>query len=122
MTGNLKRGRNIFESLMMKAVDLDNWLAIDLGNTCSFFDLHFMHKYCPLVAGVIVVERVGELIGDMRLQCPAKGDVDDLASTANAEERFTICSSSLDKLQFNGSTCKVHIIDAGMWIAGEKVK
>ena len=67
MTRNPERGCNVFESLMVQAVDLDDGLTKDLGDACPFFEFHFMDKHCPHVAGVGMIERTRKLVGDVRV-------------------------------------------------------
>jgi len=47
MTGNSKRGRDVFEALMVMAIYYDDWLAQHLRNAGAFLDLHFVHKRMP---------------------------------------------------------------------------
>lgn len=107
---------------MVETIDLDDGLAIDLGDACPFLDFHLMDQDCPPVAGIIMIERVRQLVRDVCEQCPAQCHIHHLASTADAQERFAIRRGSLDELQLNGITRKVHIVDAGMRIAGEVVE
>ena len=89
-TGYTQNRSYIFETLVVQAVDLDNGLTKDLGETRPFFDLHFMNKNHSLVTGVGMVEGIGQLVRDVRVQGPTEGDVDHLASAADAEEGFAI--------------------------------
>ena len=63
VTCHSQRRSDVFESLVVQAVDLDDRLAIDFRDTRPFFDLHFMDEDGPFVAGVIMVKDVGKLIG-----------------------------------------------------------
>jgi hypothetical protein len=56
VTGNAKCGRYVFQSLMVKAVDFDNWLTINFGNARPFFNLYLVDQDRSRVAGVIVVQ------------------------------------------------------------------
>src|SRR5688500_10423780 len=90
VTCDAQRGRNVFESLVVQAVDFDDGFAINLSNACTFFDLDFVHKHGPLVAGIGMVERVGKLVREVSVESPAQAYVEDLASAANPQEGFPV--------------------------------
>ena len=121
-TGYAQNRSYIFETLVVQAVDADNRLTKDLCDAGTLFELHLMDEHRPTVAGVIMVERSRKLIRDVCVESSAEGNVDHLASTADAEEGFAIGCRSLDHLQFNGITRRVHTVDAGMRVAGKMVK
>ena len=62
ITGYAQRGGDVLESLVVEAVDFDNWLAKYLSHMSAFFDFDFVNKDCPHVAGVGMIQRVGKLI------------------------------------------------------------
>src|SRR5688572_13749279 len=70
MARNTKGGRDILESLMVMAVHFDDRLAQHICNTRAFFNFHFVHEHGPQVAGVGMVQRVGELIWEMSVKSP----------------------------------------------------
>ena len=90
MACNAECRRNILESLMMVAVDFDDWLSQHICNMRTFFDLHFMHKHRPHVAGVGMIERVRELVWEVSVERPTQSNVDELTAAADAKEGFAI--------------------------------
>ena len=42
-TGNAERWRDIFESLVVQAVDFEDGFAKNFSNMCPFFDFDLMH-------------------------------------------------------------------------------
>ena len=111
-----------FESLVMEAVDFKDRLAKDCCSACPLFQLDLVHQNSPQVAGVVMIESVRKLVGDVGVQRPAESHVDDLAAAADAEERFAVERGSLDHLPFNGIPRQIHAIDAGMRLAGRKLE
>ena len=90
MTGNSQGRCDFFESLMMMAVDLDDWLSQHICNMRTFFDLHFMRKHRPHVTRVGMIKRVGELVREVGVESPTQAHIDKLTSTANTKEGLTI--------------------------------
>jgi hypothetical protein len=81
-----------------------------------------MDEHRPLIAGIIVVKRMGKLVGDVSVQGAAQGYVECLAAAADAEEGFSVRGSSLKELYFDCVPFKVHVIDSGMGGAVEKIE
>ena len=90
MTCYTKRRSNILKSLVVQAVDLENGFSHHLRDMCPFFHLDIMNKHRPPVAGVGMIERVGKLVVDVRVQGSAEGNVHHLAAAADAEEGFAV--------------------------------
>src|SRR5215213_10688513 len=62
MARNTKGGRDVFESLMVVAVDFYDRLTQYVRDVRAFFYFHFVHENGPQVAGVGMVKCVGKLI------------------------------------------------------------
>ena len=62
----------------------------DLRDARPFLDFYLMHKNGPHVTRVGMIQCARQLIGDVRVQSPAEGDVDHLRTTADAKEGFAI--------------------------------
>ena len=122
MTCHTKRGGDVFESLMVMAVDSHNGLAKHVGETRSFFDLHLMNQFMPHTAGVRVIERVRKLIWQVRVQRSAEGNVHHLATTADAEEWLVIIHGGAGESQLDGVARRLHVGDARMIFTGEMVE
>jgi hypothetical protein len=45
---------------------------MDLGNVRPFLKLDLVHKDGPHIAGVIMVERIGKLVGDVGVESPTE--------------------------------------------------
>src|SRR5215217_7228651 len=98
----------------METVHFDNWFTKNVRDARSLFDFDFMHKDRPHVPGIRMIECMGKLIGDMCVESSAQRDVDHLAATANAKERFATRGGGLNHFQLYGITRQVYIIDARM--------
>ena len=120
VTGDTQRWRNVFESLVVQAVDFDDRLAIDLSNACSLPRSSLHGRECPLVTGVIMVKGIRELVWNVGVKVSAQCDVERLAAAADAEKRLAIRGGGLDHFEFNGIPRRVLVIDARMGIAGGK--
>ena len=75
---------------MVVAVDFDDWFAQYIGDMCAFLDLHFMHEHGPHVARIGMIEGIGELIREVSVERPTQPNIDELASAADAKERFAV--------------------------------
>ena len=71
MTGYAQRGRDVFESLVVKAVDLEDLFTVDLYNVRPLFEPHLVHKHPAHVAGIVMVKRARKLVRDMSVERPA---------------------------------------------------
>ena len=65
MARDAQGGRDVFESLMVVAVDFDDWLTQYVRDARTFLYFHFVHKHGPQVAGIGMVQGVEKLIGEM---------------------------------------------------------
>src|SRR5215471_17138310 len=99
---------------MVKTVNMDDRLAINFGKSRALFDLYLVNEDFPFVARVIVIQRVGKLVGDMGIESPTQSDINRLAAATNPQERLAIRSGSLDHFEFNGIPRWVLAIDARM--------
>ena len=64
-TGDAKRGSDVFQSLVVQAVDPDDRLPIDLSNMRPFLELHFMNEDRTLVSRIIMIEGILKLVAKM---------------------------------------------------------
>jgi|CXWJ01.1.fsa_nt_gi hypothetical protein len=119
VTCNSKRGRDVFESLVVVAVDSHDRLAKHIGEARPFFDLYLMNQRMPHIAGIRMIERVWELVWQVRVQRPAEGDVHHLASAADAEEWLVIIHGGAGESQLDGVARRLHVGDARVIFAGE---
>ncbi len=122
VTCHAKRRRNVFESLMVQAVDSDDGITKYISDVCPLFDLHLMHQHRPHVARIGMVQRAGQLIRDVRVQRPTEGNVHHLTAATNPEERFAVLCRSVDQFQFNRIPLWVHVIDARVRITSKMLK
>ena len=88
VTCDVERGRDIFESLMMEAIDSEDGFAKDLSDTRPHFDFHFVSKLQIIFRGML--KGAGQLIENVSVKRPAEGNIHHLTSAANAEERFVV--------------------------------
>jgi hypothetical protein len=119
MTCHAKHGCDIFESLVVMAVDSHNRFAKHIGKPRSFFDFYLMDQLVPHITGIRMIERVREMVRQMRVQRPAERNVYHLASATDAEEWFAIIRGGASESQLDGVARRFHIRDARVRFAGE---
>jgi hypothetical protein len=90
MAGCAEGRRNVLESLVVEAVDVDDRFAKDLRSLSPLVNLDFMHQDPPHIAGVGMIERVGKLVRDMSVEGTPKSHVHHLAAATNAKERLAV--------------------------------
>src|SRR5689334_10362580 len=68
VTCDAKGRRDLFKSLMVKAIHLDNWLTVNFSDVRPLFDFDFMYKDGPFVARIIMIKCVEKLIRDVSIE------------------------------------------------------
>lgn len=107
---------------MVMAVDAHDGVAKHIGKASPLLDLHLMDQLMPHIAGIRMIERVGELIWQVRVQRPAERHIHHLAPAADAEERFAVLCGGSGEGQLDGVAFRLHVGDARMRLTGEMVK
>jgi len=98
-------GSYILDTLMVEAVDIQARLTQYFAETAACFDAHGVRQRLPrqdTIAGMIMHERIRNLIRDVGVQAAAQGHIDNLQAPANPQEGFAPISSGTGKTQFDG--------------------
>ena len=82
----------IFQPLMMVAVDIYYCGPADAGNERSILELHLMKARRLAIPGLIVLKCARETIGYVFVQRAPQTHVDQLAAPADTQERFAVAN------------------------------